>query len=35
VQWLDGAGKIQPLLAKPGRYQEPSLSPDGSRLALD
>jgi serine/threonine-protein kinase len=34
VQWLDGAGKVQPLLAKPGDYAHPSLSPDGSRLAL-
>jgi serine/threonine protein kinase/Tol biopolymer transport system component len=34
VQWLDAAGKTQPLLAKPGEYQRPSLSPDGSRLAI-
>jgi Tol biopolymer transport system component len=34
VQWLDGAGKTQPLLAKPGHYVIPRLSPDGQRLAL-
>jgi len=34
VAWLDGAGKTQPLLAKPGAYGEPRLSPDGQRLAL-
>ncbi len=35
VQWLDAAGKTQPLLAKPGVYRRPRLSPDGERLALD
>ncbi len=35
VQWLDAAGKTQPLLAKPGGYQRLRLSPDGQRLALD
>ncbi len=35
VQWLDSAGKTQPLLAKPGRYQRPRLSPDGERLMLE
>jgi serine/threonine-protein kinase len=34
VQWLDGAGKTQPLLAKPGMYQYPRVSPDGQRLAV-
>ena len=34
VQWLDAAGKTQPLLAKPGRYGYPNLSPDGKRLAV-
>jgi serine/threonine-protein kinase len=34
VAWLDGAGKAQPLLAKPGVYALPSMSPDGQRLAL-
>jgi Tol biopolymer transport system component len=34
VQWLDAAGKTQPLLAKPGAYVRPSLSPDGRRLAV-
>jgi serine/threonine-protein kinase len=35
VAWLDGAGKTQPLLAKPGVYGRLSLSPDGQRLALN
>ena len=35
VAWLDGTGKVQPLLAKPGLYARPSLSPDGQRLALE
>jgi Tol biopolymer transport system component len=35
VGWLDGAGKVQPLLAKPGNYAHPSMSPDGQGLALD
>ncbi len=35
VAWLDGAGKAQPLLAKPGNYGRPSMSPDGQRLALE
>jgi serine/threonine-protein kinase len=35
VAWLDGTGKVQPLLAKPGDYGHPSMSPDGQRLALE
>jgi serine/threonine protein kinase len=35
VQWLDGAGSVQPLLAKPGAYERPRLSPDGQRLAIN
>ncbi len=35
AQWLDGAGKTQPLLAKPGVYSRPRLSPDGRRLGLE
>ena len=35
IAWLDGEGKAQPLLAKPGAYGRLSLSPDGQRLALD
>ena len=34
VQWLDSAGKPEPLLARQGRYQHPRLSPDGKRVAL-
>ena len=35
VAWLDSAGSVQPLLAKPGAYVDPSLSADGQRLAVD
>jgi serine/threonine protein kinase len=35
VAWLDGAGKTQPLPAKPAVYGRPTLSPDGQRLALE
>jgi Tol biopolymer transport system component/predicted Ser/Thr protein kinase len=35
VQWLDGAGRMQTLLAKPGSYSRPRLSADGQRLALN
>ena len=34
VQWLDAAGKTKPLLATPGGYQRPRLSPDGQRLTF-
>ena len=34
VQWLDSAGKVQPLLVKPDSYVRPTLSPDGKRLAI-
>jgi Tol biopolymer transport system component/predicted Ser/Thr protein kinase len=34
VQWLDSAGKTQPLLAKPDYYNSPRISPDGQRLAV-
>jgi hypothetical protein len=34
VQWMDPAGKTQPLLAKPDSYVYPRLSPDGTRLAF-
>jgi len=35
VDWLVATGKTQPLLAKPGIYGRPSISPDGERLALE
>jgi Tol biopolymer transport system component len=35
VQWLDATGKTEPLLTKPDTYQHPSLSPDGSKLAIN
>jgi Tol biopolymer transport system component len=34
VQWVDGAGKKEPLRPKPGLYSNPRLSPDGKRLAF-
>jgi hypothetical protein len=34
VQWMDRAGRTQPLLTKPDFYLAPRLSPDGQRLAL-
>jgi Tol biopolymer transport system component len=34
VQWLDAAGKTQPLLAKPEAYSGLRLSPDGKKLAI-
>jgi serine/threonine-protein kinase len=34
IQWLDPAGKKQPLLVKPGQYGDLRFSPDGKTLAL-
>ncbi len=34
VVWLDGSGKMQPLLSTPGVYGPPRLSPDGRKLAF-
>jgi serine/threonine-protein kinase len=34
IQWLDAAGKSQPLLDKPGLFVNPHFSPDGERLAV-
>jgi serine/threonine protein kinase len=34
LQWVDPTGKKEPLRAKPGAYRNPSLSPDGKRVAL-
>jgi serine/threonine protein kinase/Tol biopolymer transport system component len=34
IQWMDAAGKSQPLLDKPGLFVNPHLSPDGERLAV-
>ena len=33
IQWLDAAGKRQPLVAQPAAYFSARLSPDGKRLA--
>jgi len=34
VVWLDGSGKTHPLVAAPGAYAHPRLSPDGRKLAF-
>jgi serine/threonine-protein kinase len=34
VQWVDPSGRKEPLRVTPGVYQDPSLSPDGTRVAL-
>jgi serine/threonine-protein kinase len=33
VVWMDNSGRMQPLLAIPGAYAIPRLSPDGTKLA--
>jgi serine/threonine-protein kinase len=35
LQWMDSAGKLQPIIAKPGPFGRPQVSPDGTRLAMD
>ena len=34
INWMDASGETTPLLARPGLYLWPRLSPDGQRLAL-
>jgi Tol biopolymer transport system component/predicted Ser/Thr protein kinase len=34
VWWLDNSGRTEPLIATPGVYATPRISPDGQRLAL-
>jgi serine/threonine-protein kinase len=34
IQWLDGAGRTEPLWEETGFYQAPRLSPDGKLLAI-
>src|SRR5262249_42110077 len=34
IAWIDSSGNKQPLLATPGAYYFPRLSPDGHRLAF-
>ena len=34
IQWIDGTGKREPLLAKTGVYPSLQISPDGKRLAF-
>jgi serine/threonine-protein kinase len=34
VVMIDSAGRVKPIVATPGRYTWPALSPDGSRLAV-
>ena len=35
LKWLEEGGKTQPIIAKPGNYGRPSVSPDGRRIALE
>ena len=35
IEWLEPDGKTQPLMDKPGLFQNPHLSPNGQRLAVD
>jgi Tol biopolymer transport system component len=34
VQWLDESGRAEPIVAKPGYFVWPQLSPDGNQLAI-
>jgi serine/threonine-protein kinase len=34
LDWIEPGGKVQPFGIKPGLYQSPRFSPDGSKLAL-
>ncbi len=34
VQWVDESGKTEPIIGAPGPYNDPRLSPDGTRLAV-
>ena len=34
IVWLDAMGRMEPLLAKPGSYSFPAVSPDGKQLAF-
>jgi serine/threonine-protein kinase len=33
AQWMNARGETKPFIGKPGEYQYPALSPDGTRLA--
>jgi serine/threonine-protein kinase len=35
LAWVDRQGKKEPLALAPGRYTNPRISPDGTRIALD
>jgi Tol biopolymer transport system component len=35
VSWLEGSGKLHPLIATPGLYAAPHVSPDGRKLAFN
>jgi serine/threonine-protein kinase len=35
IEWLDRSGRTEPLMAKPGLYVNPRLSPDGRRLVVN
>jgi serine/threonine-protein kinase len=34
IQWLDGAGRTEPIVSEPALYGYPRLAPDGARLAV-
>jgi serine/threonine-protein kinase len=34
IQWLDGAGRMEPFASEPALYVYPRLAPDGARLAV-
>ncbi len=35
ISWMDAAGEFTPLRETPGEYDNPALSPDGKRLAME
>jgi len=35
IYWMDAAGKFTPLREIPGNYNDPAISPDGKRLAME
>ena len=34
ISWLDSAGKLTPVVAEPGAYGSPRISPDGKLLSV-
>ncbi len=35
IGWLDASGSVKPLLAMPGKYTQPRVSPDGRKLSFN